>query len=780
MTALHSALQALGPVEWETIPQDNLQTYLKNIVSQTQLLVDSVPPPPIEEAVATARPRSNTGASVASSSSEISSSSARSTLSDPAVAALQKEWGKPFRFAAKDNPLDMAVYKLAAKDGKGSWFARRSVHEGLGFSRWKKGLEAEFQESLEVQGLPGEGNIRGIGGEKMVEQKAVEGMGKLEVFHLSAQFPGPTAPRDFVTLLISSSAALTSSLSSSTAELIDTNFKNSIPRHFAIVSKPCIHPECPAREGFIRGQYESIEFIREIPLKQHNEQLSPNSPRKGRSRASSSVIGKEAIARNARKTNTLPARLEESSHVSEGENSDVVASTDGNTSGRARGKTISYEEYPGISKGEQADSYEANDKNDSEAGNGAEANPVEWIMITRSDPGGSVPRWMVERGTPSSIVADAVKFLDWACKKEHPDSDSDEEGDVDHDHHEIDVDHAWHTNSHLAGLDATGVNQGGLPRAHEGEPAVIGENGGIPSTVVGTVGSNIPAVTPTIVVSHLPGHQTIAAEEELSIEQASDEKQLSAVDNKKQLAADTDSDSDNSSLDTFATATGFGEYNDTCDEVASNYADSSTTSSANRENMTPQEKELAKLNERKKRLDEQLAKARMRDEKRTNEVTAKETERIIKAQEKHDREVAKQEEKYRREVQKIEAKKAKEAKKSEERRRKQEEKDYKQKLQLERDEMKAELNLLRKEREILITQVGELQAENTALTARLGKLGGGDLVAELKQEVGRAGRLRARSLGGGSNGGLTRKASSRGQAPETEGKENVKYAGVVP
>ncbi|KFY83257.1 hypothetical protein V500_10118, partial [Pseudogymnoascus sp. VKM F-4518 (FW-2643)] len=44
-----------------------------------------------------------------------------------------------------------------------------------------------------------------------------------------------------------------------------------------------------------------------------------------------------------------------------------------------------------------------------------ERNPVEWIMLTRSDPGGSVPRFMVERGTPGSIVADAAKFLNWAC-----------------------------------------------------------------------------------------------------------------------------------------------------------------------------------------------------------------------------------------------------------------------------------------------------------------------------------------------------------------------------
>jgi len=74
----------------------------------------------------------------------------------------------------------MNVYKLGAKDGKGSWFARRSVHEGLGFTKWKKGLEREFPETMKVQGGPGEGNIRGIGGERRVAYKKVDGVGKME------------------------------------------------------------------------------------------------------------------------------------------------------------------------------------------------------------------------------------------------------------------------------------------------------------------------------------------------------------------------------------------------------------------------------------------------------------------------------------------------------------------------------------------------------------------------------------------------------------------------
>jgi hypothetical protein len=482
--------------------------------------------------------------------------------------------------------------------------------------------------------------------------------------------------------------------------------------------------------------------------------LSPNSPRKGRSRASSTATGGEAATRNARKANTFPVHPEASSNSSEGGSPRIGANVNGTTDRRAQAKKASLEEPSSeIAEGEQADIHKKDDKNDSDAEGEAETNPVEWIMITRSDPGGSVPRWMVERGTPSSIIADAAKFLDWACKKEHPDSDSEEEGDsVAHDnlhHQERDENHAWHTHGHLAGLDATGVDERGVSVLLKDESTPLSGNGeGTRYVATDVPGSGISAVTPAIVMNHLPGQHAPPADTD---------------DVQKLAAADTESDSDNASLDTFITATGFTEEKDSGDEAESNYADSSiTTSSASKEGMTSQEKELVKLNERKKRLDEQLAKARARDETRASEMAVKETDRLTKAQEKHNREVSKQEEKYKREVQTLEAKKAKEARKAEERRKKQEDRDQKQKMQLERDEMKSELALLKKEREILITQVGELQAENTVLTAKLGKLGGGNLVAELRHEAGRAGRLRARSLG---NGGST-------------GRENVKEAVV--
>lgn len=182
MAALHSALQSLGPTSFSSVPTVESETvsYLQNAFTEAQTIIDSVPLPSPNDPLVTSRPRSSTSASTASNVSEISSSSARSEPLDPAYTSLQKEWGKPIKLNAKDNPLGMAVYKLGGKDGNGAWFARRSVHEGLGFKKWKLGLQREFPETLQVQGGPGEGNIRGIGGERRVERRGIEGVGTVE------------------------------------------------------------------------------------------------------------------------------------------------------------------------------------------------------------------------------------------------------------------------------------------------------------------------------------------------------------------------------------------------------------------------------------------------------------------------------------------------------------------------------------------------------------------------------------------------------------------------
>lgn len=182
MAGLHSALQTLGPTSFSSVPstQPEAKEHLHEVFSNARLIIDSVPPPLVDGSLAGARSRAGTSGSDVSGSSEVSASSIRSDPLDPAHMVFQKEWGKPIKLAAKDNPLGVAVYKAAGKDGKGAWFARRSVHEGMGFKKWKMGLQKEFPESMEVQGAPGEGNIRGIGGERRVERMAVDGTGMIE------------------------------------------------------------------------------------------------------------------------------------------------------------------------------------------------------------------------------------------------------------------------------------------------------------------------------------------------------------------------------------------------------------------------------------------------------------------------------------------------------------------------------------------------------------------------------------------------------------------------
>lgn len=151
MPSAHETFKALGPVDWETLHQEDLMTLMTDIFRSAHCLIDSIPTPSEDE------PRSP-------------SEEARE---------LRKEW-KEVKINARENPLGLNVYKQAAKDGKGGWFARRSVHDGLSFRKWKTGMEREFSESLKVQGQPGDGKIRGLGADKCVANQTVDGCGKIQ------------------------------------------------------------------------------------------------------------------------------------------------------------------------------------------------------------------------------------------------------------------------------------------------------------------------------------------------------------------------------------------------------------------------------------------------------------------------------------------------------------------------------------------------------------------------------------------------------------------------
>lgn len=695
MAALHSALQILGPSPYSSVPleEPDAKSYLQDVFAKAQLIIDSVPPTPSEDYFTT-RARSDTTTSNASAISEVSASSARSEPIDPSHAGLQKEWGKPIKLAAKDNPLGIAVYKLGGKDGKGAWFARSSVHEGLSFKRWKLGFEREFPESLAVQGGPGEGNVRGIGGERRVERREISRAGKVEVYQLSAQFPGPTTPRDFVTLLFTSSTALGSSEHPRLPPFSDR------PRHFMIISKPCIHPDCPPRDGFIRGQYESVEFIRELPRKPKKSSSTVDLPNYG---------------------------------TGADDNGPSAANAEGTViEARKRGKTISF-----VESRRARENGQGLDPSHSEADD--ELNPVEWIMVTRSDPGGSVPRFMVERGTPSSIVADAGKFVDWACKKEHPFAEAGAEDTVDGDAQQKSIE-APETNGHLAGLDQPGSEDSTEISREDLLGASVEPQPGMMSSFASTVRAGVEAYAPQAVIDRLPDHEMpqSATLETAVLGYQDDARSLSAT----------------ASTTSFASAEeGFEDNLSTKSSPSRDGSIHSQTSPSN----SRHEKALAKLNERKKALDANFAKIREKEVKDKEELTSKENQRLRKAEERHQRELAKQEDRYRKEVAKVEAKRAKEALKEEDKKRKEQDKDDKMRLTRERDEARQELELVKNERDILQDQVGALQKENTSLVVRLGKMSEGRAVLKEVQAEVAAGGTRSRSSSlrrkDGSSGG---------------------------
>ncbi|TPX10841.1 uncharacterized protein E0L32_008230 [Thyridium curvatum] len=735
--AHHEPLSALSPIEWSSLPQDDLPTFLSDTFTSAQVLIDSIPlPAPVKSAAASAhsgRARSHTDSDVAGRPSvdinhalSGSAQPAKSPSADAVAAAakLQKEW-KEVKVSPRDNPLAVNVYKLAAKDGRGSWFARRSVHEGITFEKFKLGLEREFAESLKVQEGPGAGKIRGIGADKKVEHRVVEGYGKLEVYQLSAQFPGPTTPRDFITLLLTSAGP--------------REAKKKLPRQFMVVSKPCQHPECPQRSGYIRGHYESVEIIREIPIDKplrrtrssidvSREDARPFGHR-------DEEVSKEAIIRSAKK---VAAAVEE---------------------GRRKHKSVSvsFDALSEIPKGPEEEEEEE------------VATAVEWLMVTRSDPGGNVPRYLVERGTPSGIISDAGRLLDWLDSIDPEDFGDSEDNDFKKE--AVAVEKIKHPEGHKP--KAPTKPTGNLVADSEEQVPQAGP-GGFYEMIANALGAGV-----SVVASHMPIIPFSNKGSESELEEEEEEGEGEGDEHLDESHLDSD---DSSSIHSFASAQESveGAAPRSSPPAAADGASmfsgkSDDTRSSLTAAQTQHEKELRKLEERRRKVHERIAKAQERSlaRKSTGGLSEdgsgggsnKEAAAAAKLREKHEKELAKQEEKYRRELRKLEQKKAAEERKAEERRRKQAERQERGNLALELEKARAERDVALKQIDVLKDQVGELQAQNTMLVARLGRAG---LVA---------GGSDAWKEFGGGGGGVRRNGSVHrqgGEKPVAAAEEEVK------
>ncbi|KAI0166513.1 hypothetical protein GGR57DRAFT_446958 [Xylariaceae sp. FL1272] len=615
MAASHDLFKALGPVEYTDFAQQDLKETLSNIFGDAQCLIDSIP-------VNTKSESQKTGRSRAVTDSAVDSLPITSAVYSDQAAQLRKEW-KEVKVNPKENPLGLNVYKLGAKDGRGAWFARRSVHEAPSFDRWREGFEREFEESLKIQGHgPGEGKVRGLAADKRVVDQTVDGCGKIQVYQLSAQFPGPTSPRDFVTMCLNSNSSL---------------IEGAKQRYHMLVSKPCTHSECPQRTGFIRGYYESVEFIREIKIDKPLRKVQ----------SSTDITGKNA-----------PTSL---SNALDGTSDD-------------------------------AGKYEENEEYDT---------AVEWLMITRSDPGGSVPRFMIERGTPPGIAGDANKFLQWITSEKFEsvdDTETTNEATPDI------IAASATTTSDPPGPSPTSSSLPLVAKSSTSREELEDEPG--PSGYYGMIAGALGAAA-SIAASRLPrpfgsaiGGDTPSEVSSTDISDAAssihtfhsleDEKDVNTLEEEKELSPSVST---------------------------SNAADSTPSSEPTNAKPSQHEKELKKLEERKRKTEEKMRRQQERSMKKNDGAA------LQKLRERHEREIAKQEEKYARDRVKLEAKRLKEEKKGEDRRRKAAEREEKANLVLELEKTRTERDMARLEIEMLRDQVGQLQAQNTKLTAQLGRAG---------------------------------------------------------
>lgn len=673
-TKAHVKTNGKGPNKADPPPLTNILT---TTFSNAQILIDSIPGCSTDPSTAEDKPITNNKKSSGRARSHTDSAvspppippatslSGKRDEHPPAkeTEKLRTEW-KEVRGPSgpKDNPLGIKVFKLAAKDGKGAWFARRSVHFGeVGFEKWRLGLRREFAETSRVRSGEEVKSVRGLGAEKKVGGVTVEGAGGCEAFLVSVRFPGPTTPRDFVTVILSPE---------------DPEGEETRPRQFMLVSRPCEHPECPTRRGFIRGTYESVEVIREVPV--------PKSLRRTRSSIDMSRDGDGNLEKKA----TLRVAGSPTRMVSFAGSS------------------------PAGTKASEAEEIETE-------------MAIEWLMVTRSDPGGSVPRFMVEKGTPGGIISDAGRFLNWLESKTLKELVAAEDAGIGS------LDEAGQVN----GDDETSP----LPRPgeeveihdhavdHEEEKDVPA-----PSGFYGMIASALEAAG-SVVMNHTPSLPGSALASSVEDGNESDTSELD-------YASAEEGDYDNDSLAASAISdvkdnTSLPDLEPSIHSTISSSSQATPAASISRSSTKADrqhDKELHRLQERHRRAhdkmiknQEKLAAKRGKSANHNEGIDAQEAA-VAKLHEKHEREMAKHEEKYQRDLKRLADKREAERRKAEERERKARDREARQNLQMELEKARAERDVAVREMEILREQVGALQAQNTMLVARLGKEGSGD------------------------------------------------------
>lgn len=411
--------------------------------------------------------------------------------------------------------------------------------------------------------------------------------------------------------------------------------KSKVPRHYIVISRPVKHSDLSPRSELVKGEYESVELIREVPA-----------------------------------------------------------------------------------NGEESD-----------------GNPVEWIMVTRSDPGGGIPRFMVERGTPGGIVGDVSKFLDWAITKggDLPEQDSKRE--------EEEIKQANDK-----------PDQGPSPQQQQqqqaqGDQAAAGGGGGFLAAITGVVATGAVAVGSTV-SAYIPHWQQEAESEsdsESSVDSSDDDHYSTADESTdphaagiktapRVVSASSPSNTHHARVSSSATNQSTTSFTPNTQSRASTFTPEPVNAVPSAATVTQQlthptnssERDLLKHSQKRLALDSRYTQQTADLDARAQQITsiANESERA-KASERHDKDVRKASEKYEKEKRKIEEKRAKGLKKVEEKRRKAVEKDAVVMAQREVVDWKARCESVEQENEVLRRQLAELQGQIAARGVVAGSAVGG-------------------------------------------------------
>ncbi|KAF8463425.1 hypothetical protein BDZ91DRAFT_305464 [Kalaharituber pfeilii] len=233
---------------------------------------------------------------------------------------------------------------------------------------------------------------------------------------LAAQFAGPTAAREFVGCCVIVGEGW---LGENEGDGRKKAGRKS--RELMLISRPVTgHPECGPRNGYTRGVYESVEYIREVIPEwdewdgEESEESKVDTETDGSEEMMEvgidgvgEVTGAEVEQDPTEPTEKDFANVAESQL---GHKHKMRVYRHGQRHHRRHRCRRKSPVRSNSAYNPQSSNYSTPDEQPPPSyphklavkpkSRARKCYPVEWVMLTRSDPGGNVPRWMVERGTP--------------------------------------------------------------------------------------------------------------------------------------------------------------------------------------------------------------------------------------------------------------------------------------------------------------------------------------------------------------------------------------------